>query len=187
MAAQSDITEMLRRYSRGDQSIAEAVLREVLPRLHKIAVRELRKERCVAPLDPTELINEVWLRSLSKGGWQIASREHFYAIAGSAMRCVLVDFARSRLAQRRGLGDIPFSIDDLGAGEVPATASLESTLRLGELMERMTTANPDWARVVDLHYFVGFTLEETADALSLSMRQVRHRWEKGRDWLKLHL
>ena len=95
------LTELLQRYSKGDREVAEVVLREVLPKLHQIAIRELRRERYVAPLSPTELINEVWLRSLRKGGWQVNSRDHFYAIASVAMRRVLVDFARNRLAQRR--------------------------------------------------------------------------------------
>jgi hypothetical protein len=70
------LTKQLQSYSGGDREIAETVLREVLPRLHQIAVRELRRERYVTPLSPTELINEVWLRNLRKGGWQINSREH---------------------------------------------------------------------------------------------------------------
>jgi ECF sigma factor len=95
------LTEQLRLYSEGDKEVAEAVLRAVLPKLHEIAVRELRRERYIAPLSPTELINEMWMRSIDRGGWKISSRQHFYAIAALAMRRVLVDFARSRLAQRR--------------------------------------------------------------------------------------
>src|SRR5579862_5515492 len=105
------LTQQLQSYSGGDREIAETVLREVLPRLHQIAVRELRRERYVAPLSPTELINEVWLRNLRKGGWQVNSRDHFYAIAALAMRRVLIDLARNRLAQRRGEGDSTESLD----------------------------------------------------------------------------
>ena len=182
------LTKQLQSFSGGDREIAEAILREVLPTLHQIAVRELRRERYVAPLSPTELINEVWLRSLRKGGWQINSREHFYAIAALAMRRVLVDFARQRLAQRRGDGDKPHSLEEAlsldSRDERTDTSDAESVVQIGMLMERLEKAIPDAARIVDMHYFTGFTLQEIANVTGLTFRQVRHLWEKGRDWLK---
>jgi RNA polymerase sigma factor (TIGR02999 family) len=181
------LTEQLKRYSGGDRDIAEAILRETLPRLHQIAARELRRERYMAPLEPTELINEVWMRSLSKGGWRINNREHFYAIAGLAMRRVLVDFARQRLAARRGEGAASVSLDEAPASALPVRDDLEMTVRIGTLMEKLAKANPEAARMVDMHYFVGFTLDEIAEITGLTPRQVRDRWEKGRDWLKLRV
>jgi RNA polymerase sigma factor (TIGR02999 family) len=178
------LTEQLRRYSGGDLEVAEAVLREVLPKLHEIAVRELRRERYIAPLLPTELINEVWIRSLRKGGWTINSREHFYAIAALAMRRVLVDFARSRLTHRRGDGATPDSLDETAFAGQGVHSDLESMVQIGLLMDKLETVNLGAARVVDMHYFAGFTLEEIAEITGLTFRQVRHRWEKGRDWLK---
>src|SRR5579862_9149467 len=166
------LTQQLQSYSGGDRAIAEAVLREVLPRLHQIAVRELRRERYVAPLSPTELINEVWLRNLRKGGWQINSREHFYAIAALAMRRVLIDFARNRLAQRRGDGETPDSLEaDSSLGSSGKTDP-ESIVQIGMLMDQLERANPEAARVVDMHYFAGFTLEEIAQITGLTFRQV---------------
>ena len=178
------LTEQLQRYSAGDRGVAEAVLREVLPKLHQIAARELRRERYLAPLTPTELINEVWIRSLGKGGWQVTSRQHFYAIAALAMRRVLVDFARNRLAQRRGDGEAPESLDGVALNRLAKTSDLESMVRIGALMDRLEKAHLEAARIVDMHYFAGFTFEEIAEITELSFRQVRHRWEKGRDWLK---
>jgi len=182
------LTKQLQSFSGGDREIAEAILREVLPTLHQIAVRELRRERYVAPLSPTELINEVWLRSLRKGGWQVNSREHFYAIAALAMRRVLVDFARQRLAQRRGDGEKAHSLDEARAlersDERTDASDAESVIQIGMLMERLEKAIPDAARIVDMHYFAGFTLQEIANVTGLTFRQVRHLWEKGRDWLK---
>ena len=178
------LTEQLQRYSAGDRGVAEAVLREVLPKLHQIAARELRRERYFAPLSPTELINEVWIRSLGKGGWQITSRQHFYAIAALAMRRVLVDFARNRLAQRRGDGELPEPLDGVALNRLAKTTDLESMVRIGALMDQLEKAHLEAARIVDMHYFAGFTFEEIAEITELSFRQVRHRWEKGRDWLK---
>jgi RNA polymerase sigma factor (TIGR02999 family) len=178
------LTDHLQSFSDGDREIAETVLREVLPKLHQIAIRELSRERYVVPLSPTELINEVWLRSLRKGGWQISSRDHFYAIAALAMRRVLVDFARHRLAQRRGDGEKTESLDDNVSLTRAETPDPESVVRIGMLMEKLEKANLDAARVVDMHYFAGFTLQEIAEITGLTFRQVRHLWEKGRDWLK---
>lgn len=184
MNASPLLTEQLQRFSDGDREMAEAVLRQILPKLHQIAVRELRRERFIAPLSPTELIHEVWLKNLRVGGWKINSREHFYAIAALAMRRVLIEFARSRLAERRGGRIIQESLDDVNPAAPSINADLESMVHIGSLMDQLEKANLPASRVVDLHYFAGFTLEEVADITGLSFKQVRHRWEKGRDWLK---
>jgi RNA polymerase sigma factor (TIGR02999 family) len=186
MTELASLTEQLQQFSSGEREVAESILREVLPKLHQIAVRELRREYSIAQLSPTELINEVWLRNLGKGGWQIQSRNHFYAIASLAMRRVLIDFGRARITQRRGRGEAPVSSDQ-GTSIEAVAASPESLVQIGMLMDSLEKVNTEWARVVDMHYFAGFTLEEIAEISGLSLRQVRVRWEKGRDWLKDHL
>ncbi len=178
------LTEQLRRFSSGDRLMAEAVLREVLPELHKVAIRELRREHNAAPLSPTELIHEVWLRNLRNGGWQINSREHFYAIAALAMRQVLIDSARIRTAQKRGDGKNPESLDGFTPIGHHRGSDPEALVQIGILMDRLEKQDPAAARIVDMHYFAGFTLEEIAEITGLTFRQVRHRWERGRDWLK---
>jgi RNA polymerase sigma-70 factor (ECF subfamily) len=178
------LTELLRRYSSGDRNIADAVFREVLPRLREIAVRQLQRERYAAPYCPSELINEAWLRSLRHGGWQIRDREHFYAIAGLVMRRVLVDAARNRLAQRRGRGDPPVPLDDLPQNLHPSIKDDEQLVEIGLLLEKLDKKTPEVARIVDLHYMVGFRLEEIVDITGLTIKQVRYRWKKGQDWLK---
>jgi RNA polymerase sigma-70 factor, ECF subfamily len=184
MDIQVSLTERLQSFSGGDREIAEAVLRQVLPKLHQIAVRELRRERYVAPLSPTELIHEVWLRNLGKGGWQINGREHFYAIAALAMRRVLIDFARQRLAQRRDDGGKTTTLDENVSSSRAHAPDLDGIVQVGLLMDKLERANPQAARVVDMHYFAGFTLQEVSDIMGLTLRQARHLWEKGRDWLK---
>src|ERR1035437_3528305 len=104
MASYASLTERLNLFMQGNQSVVDALLREVLPKLHEIAVRELKRERYMAPLSKTELIHEVWLTSLSKGGWQIRDQGHFYALASLAMGRVLVARARKRLALRARFG-----------------------------------------------------------------------------------
>ena len=173
----------MRRLSGDDREIAEAILREVLPRLHQIAIGHLSRERVVAPLSPTELIHEVWLRSLHQGGWQIRDREHFYSIAAHAMRRVLVDFARNRLAQIRGAGDLPLSLESL-RGADPTVHGHAQVVEIGIMMERLEQSDPLAARVVDLHYFAGLTLEESAQILNVTHRQARHRWSRAKRWLQ---
>ena len=184
MPGNTSLTERLQLFMQGDSAVVEALLREVLPKLHQIALRELKRERYVAPLSKTELIHEVWLGSLSKGGWQIRDQGHFYALASLAMRRVLVDLARKRLALRRGAGETTLSLDESGSLLGTPAHEAEQIVEIGILMERLEAKYPDAARMVDMHYFSGFTLEEIAKETGLTARQVRSRWEKGLKWLK---
>jgi RNA polymerase sigma-70 factor, ECF subfamily len=176
------LTQQLQAFSAGDRKVAESILREILPKLHEIAARHLRKERYAAPVSPTELINEVWIRNLHKGGWQIRNREHFYAIAACAMRRVLVDYARARLASKCGSLTTTGPLDE--AVELSDNQSARQIVEIGLLMDKLSQAQPKTRPIVDLHYFAGFSFEEIAEITGLSPRQVRHLWNKGRDWLK---
>ena len=184
MPGNTSLTERLQLFMQGDSAVVEALLREVLPKLHQIALRELKRERYVAPLSKTELIHEVWLGSLSKGGWQIRDQGHFYALASLAMRRVLVDLARKRLALRRGAGETTLSLNESGSLLGTSPRDAQQIVEIGILMERLEAKYPDAARMVDMHYFSGFTLEEIAKETGLTARQVRSRWEKGLKWLK---
>ncbi len=184
MPGNISLTERLQLFMQGDSAVVEALLHEVLPKLHQIAIRELKRERYVAPLSKTELIHEVWLSNLSRGGWQIRDRGHFYALASLAMRRVLVDLARKRLAVRRGAGETTLSLDESGSLLGTSARDAQQIVEIGILMERLEAKDPDAARMVDMHYFSGFTLEEIASETGLTIRQVRSRWEKGLKWLK---
>jgi RNA polymerase sigma factor (TIGR02999 family) len=178
-----NLTEQLRRYSGQERDIAEAILREVMPKLHEAAVKALRREYVAAPLSPTELINEVWLRSLHKGNWRINNRSHFYAIAALAMRRVLIDLARSRLATSNGAGMSPISFDDQ-AQQYSGSSSPERLVEIGQLMEKLEIADVEAARVMDMHYFAGFSIQEIVEITGWSDRQIRSRWRKAQNWLK---
>lgn len=158
----------------------------ILPRLREIAAGQLRRERHIAPVSPTELIHEVWLRQIQKGGWQIKDREHFFAIAGCAMRRVLVDFARTRLTLKRGSLNSSVPLDENGA-RVVDVASAEQLIEIGLLMDKLGEVHPKSLPIVDLHHFAGFNFDEIAGITGLSARQVRYLWEKGRDWLREQL
>jgi RNA polymerase sigma factor (TIGR02999 family) len=184
VAVEASITERLQLFMRGDAEVAEALLREVMPKLREVALRALKRERYVAPLSKTELISELWIGSLSKGGWKIRDRGHFFALASLAMRHILIDLARKRLAARRGGGETPLPLDEASAllGRVDGDAA--QIVEIGILMERLEEKDADAARVVDMHYFSGFTLEEIAAETGLTIRQVRGRWERGLKRLK---
>lgn len=176
------LTERLRAFSAGDREAADAALREIYPKLRQIAALRVHKEGRQPPLTPTELINEVWLRHLRKGGWRIDSREDFYAIVSCAMRHVLVDLARGRLAQKRGGID---GSRPLEPWDEPVDGSgAEQIVEIGLLMEKLGQVQPRLLPIVDMHYFGGFSFEEIAAITGLSERQVRHLWTKARNWLK---
>jgi RNA polymerase sigma factor (TIGR02999 family) len=160
----------------GETAAADPLLRELLPKLREIARRELRRERFAEPLSKTELIHELWLGSLSRGGWEIRDRGHFFALASLAMRRILVDMARKRLTARRGGGG---ELAITGAGAAATIEDAGRIVEIGILMDRLEESDPDAARVVDMHYFSGFTIEEIARETGLTPKQARTRWERG--------
>lgn len=182
LTEKASLTQRLHAYFGGNTENVDDLLREILPKLHEIAVRELHREHHSAPLSPTELIHEIWLRNLSRASWTIRDQAHFYAIASLAMRRVLTDLARKRLSARRnGEQGMPLN------GPPSRNAwdrNARQIVEMGALMDRLETELPDSARAVDMHYFAGFTFDEIAKINGLTVRQVRFRWEKGMEWLK---
>ncbi len=176
-AAVVSLTQRLRNYLGGNVDNIDELLQDILPKLRDIAARQTQRERQPRDISPTELIHELWLRNLSKAHWTIRDRGHFYAIASLAMRRVLIDLARKRLAGRR-MGD---------SADMPANSKYKDADQIagiGILMEQLEKELPDSARVIDMHYFAGFTFQEIAENSELTVRQVRLRWEKGVKWLK---
>ncbi len=184
MSCSASLTERLQLFMQGDSNVVDALLNEVLPKLREIAFRELKRERYMAPLSRTELVHEVWISALSRGVWNIRDRGHFYALVSLAMRRILVDMARKRLALRRGGKETTLSLDDAGPLIGTFGQDAEKIVEIGILMERLEIKDPDAARMVDMQYFSGFTLEEIATETGLTTKQVRTRWERGMKRLK---
>ena len=184
MSCNASLTKRLQLFMQGDTTVVDALLDEVLPKLREIAFRELKRERYIAPLSKTELVHEVWINTLSRGVWNIRDRGHFYALISLAMRRVLVDMARKRLAARRGGGEAAVSLDEAGPLIGTFGQDAEKIVEIGILMERLEVQDPDAARMVDMQYFSGFTLEEIAKETGLTLKQVRLRWERGMKRLK---
>ncbi len=178
------LTERLQLLMRGDTAGSDALVREIMPKLREIAMQRLRRERYAAPLSKTELIHELWLRNLSKGGWQIHDRAHFYALASTAMRYILVDLARKRLASVRGGGEAPVSLDEARGSREPWVQDAARIVEIDILLKRLEEKEPDAARMVEMHYFMGLTFDEIAQETGLTVKQVRSRWDRGLGWLK---
>jgi RNA polymerase sigma factor (TIGR02999 family) len=181
---QSSLTDLLKHFSKTrDKEVAEAILREVLPKLHRIAARALGKESRVAPFSATELINEVWARTLYKGGWEIRERGDFFAIAAHAVWEILVEDARRRLTLKRGQGRPPDPLGNIEERLTSRSASPEEIVAFDEMMDRLGEHNPELLRIFEMRHVAGFTLEETAAITGLSLKQVRSRWEAAVEWL----
>ena len=135
MSCSASLTERLQLFMQGDSNVVDSLLSEVLPKLREIAFRELKRERYMAPLSKTELVHEVWISALSRGVWNIRDRGHFYALVSLAMRRILVDMARKRLAQRRGAGLSQTQV----AARMGTSQSAVARLEAGEADVRAST------------------------------------------------
>ena len=186
-ASQSpDVTGLLLAWGRGDQSAADRLVPAVYEELRRHAERAMRREGGEHTLQATALVHESYLRLVAQRRVEWRNRAHFFAIASTVMRRVLVDHARARLAAKRGGGAAQISL----AGAQPASS--EGTdeadlLALHDALEKLAALDPDQARLVELRYFGGLAIEETAEALSISPATVKREWALARAWLRREL
>ena len=172
---------LLRAWSDGDADAFERVLPLVYEELHRMAARYLAGERSSISLQATALVNELCLRLL---GWDAArwqNRGHFFGVSARMMRRVLVDIARRRRAERRG-GPNAVRVPLEGI-EVPAPAPGTDLLALDAALQQLASEDPRKAEVVELRFFGGLSVEETAEALGISVRTVHADWAFARAWL----
>jgi RNA polymerase sigma factor (TIGR02999 family) len=163
---------------------AATPLDELLPvvyeELRRIAHHELRGERPDHTLSTTALVHEVYLRLVDQQHAAPGERARFFSVAVTAMRRVLIEYARQRHALKRGGGEAPLSLDEL---VVAADRSSEALLALDEALTRLGELSPRLARVVECRYFGGLTEDETAEVLAITPRTVRRDWVKAKGWL----
>jgi RNA polymerase sigma-70 factor, ECF subfamily len=178
-AADGQITLLLRAMRSGDKSASEKLLPLVYNELHRLAESYMRRERPDHTLQPTALINEAYLRlAHDPVDWQ--SHEHFIGVAANVMRRVLVDHARARNAQMRG-GDLQRV--ELEEGIAISQERSEEVLALDEALNHLEEVNPRQAKVVELRYFAGLSVEEIGAILNMSPRSVKRDWALARIWL----
>ncbi len=155
----------------------------VYDELHRLAAAALRNERRDHTLQPTALVHEAYLRLAGEPDGRWESRAHFLAVAAQAMRRILVDHARGRNALKRGSGWRAEPIDGLDLPTLPGDEPID-LLALDEALARLAALDPRQAQVVELRFFGGLTVEETAAVTGLSDRTVKREWQMARAWLR---
>jgi RNA polymerase sigma factor (TIGR02999 family) len=175
-----DITDLLNRWSGGDQKAFDEIIPLVYNDLKHVARRTLRNEQRVCTLDCTALVHEAYLRLVDQNRMQWSGRAHFFGAAAQAMRRILVEHARNRLAQKRGSGVRHEGLDKA------LTVALEPDLDvidLDDALTALTAVDPESARVVELRCFGGLSIDETAEVMSTSPSSITRFWSFGRAWL----
>jgi RNA polymerase sigma factor (TIGR02999 family) len=174
-----EVTELLNEMAKGDSRAADLLLPMVYAELHRLAAAYMRRERPDHTLQATALINEAYLR-LSKENGEWNNREHFIGMAANVMRHVLVDYARAHKAKQRdgGLKRVEMH-GDLAISE----EKLEGVVALDEALKRLEMLYPRRAKVVELRYFGGLSVEKIASLLEVSERSVKRDWSLARVWL----
>ena len=177
MSDRSDLTALIQRAGTGDPDAAEELFAETYADLRRLARARLRGGGRNTLLDTGALVHESYLRFAAAGRLRIEDRTHFMRWASRAMRSVIVDHARRRLAARRGRGAAHVSADD---AQAPAVMPEAGILAVHEGLERLASVEPRLVQVVELRYFGGMTELETAQALGITDRTVRRDWDKAR-------
>ncbi len=176
---------MLREWSGGKPEVLDNLLPLVYTELHRKAVSFLRKERPGHTLQTTALINEAYLKLIDRRDVKWESRTHFFAVAAQAMRRILVDHARTKHREKRGGDNVKLSLEE--ATLVAAEEKGVDLIALDEALNKLAKFDAQQARVVELRYFSGLSLEETAEALHISRATVARDWEAARAWLHREL
>jgi len=178
--APSQVTQLLGDWSSGDQSALEKLIPLVQPELHRLAHHYMSREAVGHTLQTTALLNEAYLQLVDdpKRIWE--NRTHFVAATAQLMRRIMVDHARERRAVKRGGGALKVSLDD--AALVTERRS-EELLALDEALEKLAALDPLKSQIVELRYFGGLTVEETATFLKMSHRSVEREWTMAKAWL----
>ncbi len=181
----SQVTHLLSAIEEGNEGAADRLLDLVYSELRKIATQKVAAERPGQTLVPTALVHEAWLRLNCGQGAHFANRAHFFGAAAEAMRRILIDRARRRLAAKRGFGAEALDLDEV---EISSPANDDDVLlRLNEALETFAALYPREAEIVKLRYFVGMTFGETATALGIAVPTAKKRWAYARAWLRVKM
>lgn len=189
-AVPGGVTEILLAWGGGDPRALEALLPVVYAELRRQAARAMRREPAGHTLDPTGLVHEAYLRLVHHGRARWKNRAQFFGVAAQLMRRILVDHARAHGAAKRGGAARPVTLDHAGrvpAAEADAPDGAADVLAVHAALERFAAVDPDQARLVELRYFGGLTIEEAAGVLGVSPATVKREWASARAWLRREL
>lgn len=182
LAPENEITVELNKGPKADQDSRDRLAAVLYPELKRMASAHMRRERSDHTLQPTALVNELYLNLMRRSDVTWTSRDHFLLAASHAMHLLLVDHARARKAQKRGGSWSRLEIDDLHGG-VSANQAIE-ILELDELMTRLARQEPRMAKVVEMKFFGGLTFSEIGGALEIDERTAKRDWTLAKAWLR---
>lgn len=177
----SEVTKLLQEWSQGDAAALEKLIPLVFEDLREIAGRLFRRESEAHTLQPTALVNEVYLRLIEQRKVRWQNREQFFAVAALLMRRILVDYAKRRQTAKRGSGAVKLPLDEaIGIAHLEEDLDLEA---LDEALSRLAEIDPRQSRIVELRFFVGLSHEEIAKLMNISVTTVKREWKTARLWL----
>jgi RNA polymerase sigma factor (TIGR02999 family) len=180
----TDVTHLLDRAQQGDPKAAEELLPLVYGELRRLAAHRLAGERHTQTLQPTALVHEAWLKLSGNPEREWNGRRHFFAAAAEAMRRILVDRARRRLAAKRGAGEACLDADEI---EIPAPAPDDQLLEVNAALEKFAQQDSRKAELVKLRYFAGMTFEEASEVLGIAVPTAKEWWAYSRAWLRVEI
>ena len=179
-----DITRLLHAWQAGEEAALHELAPLVQDELHRLAHRFMARENAGQTLQTTALVNEAFLRLVQGAAIDWKGRAHFVAVSAQTMRRILVDLARARCAEKRGAGAPQLSLDAALDGQ---PARPDEMVRLDDALDELARIDPRKARVVELRFFGGLSVEETAEVLKLSPKTVLRDWSLARAWLSREL
>lgn len=178
--ASAEVTKLLQEWTNGEEQALDRLVPQIHGELRKLAASYLRKERPEHTLQPTALVNEAFLKLIDQRAVRWQNRAHFFGIAAQAMRRILVDHARAHAASKRGDGARRVPLED---AEAVGGAIDIDLLALDEALTRLAAIDPQQSRVVELRFFGGLTMEETAEVMHISPATVGREWRMAKAWL----
>jgi len=180
----NEVTQWLLAWSAGDQAALDQLMPAVYTELHRVAVSFLRREPAGHTLQPTALVHEAYLRLVDESCVDWHSRAHFFGAAARLMRQILVDHARRRNAAKRGGGAFKVTIEEARASYAPPDVEL---LALDQALTELAALDPQQSRIVEMRFFGGLSIEETADVLAISPATVKRDWTTAKAFLRRKL
>ena len=176
----ADVTTLLNRFADGDQEAAAQLIPLIYAELHRLAIRRLRRERPGHTLQATALVHEVYLKLAGQPNARWKNRTQFFAVASQLMRRILVDYARAQRRIRRGGRREKVSLDEV---LLVAPDRSDELLAIHESLSRLEEMDSRQGRIVELRYFGGLTVDETAEVLGVSPKTVMREWNMAKAWL----
>ena len=181
MSSSKNVTQLLADWGSGDKQALEELMAVVYQELHRLANYYLRRERQGHTLQATALINEAYLKIIDQHSVNWQNRAHFFGVAAQMMRRILVDHARSHLYAKRGGGAQKLTLDE--ALSVPQQERDLELVALDDALQKLEEMDAQQAKIIELRFFGGLTIEETAEVLSISPATVKREWSWAKAWL----